>query len=145
MRCRWYALLSSRLRQPQVSPDVAKCPLRGRISPWSRTTARGARGGLIRLSIRLLTSAQVVISRFYEFKPGVELYADGMDATWGSLSLPHPLLKIYKTNFNNKRTILGKLVIKRQKVGVYDGCVCVCVCVCTSLCSTEDKAQEQGP
>ena len=45
-------------------------------------------GWLNGLSVRLLVSAQVMISQFGEFEPRVELCADGAEPAWDSLSSP---------------------------------------------------------
>ena len=51
----------------------------------------GVPGWLSLLSVRLLVSAQVVISQFREFEPRIRLCADSAEPAWDSLSLPPPL------------------------------------------------------
>ena len=54
-------------------------------------TIRGAPGWLSQLGLRLLVSAQIMVSRFREFEPHVVLHADGVEPAWDSLS---PLLSL---------------------------------------------------
>ena len=51
----------------------------------------GPPGWLSLLSVPLLVSAQVMISRLREFKPCVGLCADSTEPAWDSLSAPPPL------------------------------------------------------
>ena len=61
-----------------------------------KRTQIGAPGWLSRLSAWLLVSAQVMISRFHEFKPCIRLCADSVESPWDSLtpflSVPPPLM-----------------------------------------------------
>ena len=52
----------------------------------------GTPGWLSQLSIRLLISTQVAISKFHELEPRVGLCADSAEPAWDSLSLPAPPL-----------------------------------------------------
>ena len=47
----------------------------------------GAPGWLSQLSVQLLVSAQVMISRFREFEPHITFCTDSVESAWDSLSL----------------------------------------------------------
>ena len=53
-------------------------------------SSEGAPGSLSRLSVRLLVSAQVMISQSREFEARVRLCADSVEPAWDPLSLPLP-------------------------------------------------------
>ena len=58
------------------------------VFPYLKTPSGGAPGWLSPLSVQLLVSAQVMISRFQEFEPHIRLYADSVEPAWDSFSLP---------------------------------------------------------
>ena len=64
----------------------------------------GAPGWLSQLSVRLLISAQVVISQFVSSSPRVGLFAEGVEPAWDSLSAPpHTLRSLSKKKKERKK------------------------------------------
>ena len=101
------ALTEAESKQEGINPSPIQ-PSHLPIEPLLEDPNRGAPGWLSRLSVQLLVSAQVMISRFMSSSPvsGSVLIAQGLepasDSMFPSLSAPPPLMLCLCLSLKNK-------------------------------------------